>query len=220
MAGAWEKINQQRVLVVILTREIVSTAWAFGFKNLQIPNGTYTGLSGMPFAMARNTGCQKLLELGWEFCCFVDDDTIPPPDAIIKLTAHNLPIVSGLYYRRNPPIVPVMLKNTAGGRQWVTEFKVPDLLEVDYVGAGCLLIKKEVLLALPPISPRDHWFEWNVNSYDLPEKERMSEDFKFCDHARAHGFRIYVDTSVQCRHIGYGESRVGGQFVPAELLLS
>lgn len=217
MAGSWELINQQRVLVVVLTREITSTAWAFGFRNLQIP-GTFTGLVGMPFDHARNTGCQKLLELGWEWVFFLDDDTIPPPDAIIKLMSHKLPIVSGVYYRRSNPICPVMLKETQKGRMWITEFNVPDMLEVDFVGSGCLLIHRDVLTSLPPLSPKCHWFEWRVDRKDLPEKDRMSEDFTFCQHARNHGYKIYVDTTVQCRHIGLGESRVGGYFVPAELL--
>jgi hypothetical protein len=69
MAGAWELSNNPTVLVVILTRELTSVAWAFGFKNLIIP-GTFTGLSGMPFDHARNVGCQKTLELGYDYCLF------------------------------------------------------------------------------------------------------------------------------------------------------
>lgn len=212
MPGAWELLDQQRVLVAILTREFTTAAWSFGFKQLQIP-GTYTGLSGMPYDHARNTGCQKLLELGWEYLFFLDDDTIPPPDAILRLMAHRQPIVSGVYYRRNPPIVPVMLKETPTGRNWITEFKSPDLMEVDYVGAGCLLIHRDVLTKLAP-----PWFDWRVDRYDLPDTARMSEDFRFCQYARENGYKILVDTSVQCRHVGLGESRPGGVFVPAELM--
>jgi hypothetical protein len=212
MPGAWEIINQQRVLVVILTREVTSAAWAFGFRNLNIP-GSYTGLSGMPYDHARNTGCQKLLEIDWEYVFFLDDDTIPPPDAITRLMAHKVPIVSGVYYRRSPPITPVMLREDAGSRTWITQFKVPDLMEVDYVGAGCLLIHRDVLTTLPP-----PWFDWRVDRYDLPPPQRMSEDFRFCQYARENGYKILVDTSVQCRHVGLGESRVGGEFIPAELI--
>jgi hypothetical protein len=37
MAGSWELINQNRVLTAILTRESVTSTWAMGFRNLQIP---------------------------------------------------------------------------------------------------------------------------------------------------------------------------------------
>ena len=83
MAGSWEIIQNQQVLVVILTREITSVAWALGFRALQIP-GSYTCLSGMPFDHARNVGCQKLLELGWEWCFRGDTlvETISGPKKI------------------------------------------------------------------------------------------------------------------------------------------
>lgn len=217
MAGAWEIQNQERVLVAILTRELVTTAWSFGFRNLQIP-GTFTGLSGMTFDHGRNTACKKLLELDWEWLFFLDDDVIPPSDTILRLLKHKLPIVSGLYYRRNNPICPVMLKEVEGGRQWISEFKVPDLLEVDYVGAGCLLIHKSVLLKLPPLSPKCHWFEWRCDRSDLTEKERMSEDFTFCWHARSHGYKIYVDTSILCKHAGLSQAVAPGKIEPLELM--
>ncbi len=215
MSGAWE--IQPQVLVVILTKETVTTAWSFGFKNLQIP-GTYTGLSGMPFDHARNVGCQKLLELGWDYLFFLDDDVIPPPDAILRMMAHKQPIVSGIYYRRNSPIFPVMLRNTDSGRQWITEYKIPDLIEVDFVGAGCLLIHRDVIANLPPINQKCRWFEWRCDREDLPNEQRMSEDFTFCEHARNHGYKILVDTSIQCKHAGHSESKFPGELTPLELL--
>lgn len=217
MPAAWEISNQQRVLTVILTRETTSTAWASGFRNLRIP-GTHVFLTGMPFDHARNVGCQKLLEFGWEWLFFLDDDVIAPSDAIEKLVSRNAPIISGLYYRRSPPIAPVMLRENKNERTWISEFKVPDLMPVDYVGAGCLLIHRDVLKNLPPLSSKCHWFEWRVDRADLPVTERMSEDFAFCKHARNHGYKIIMDTSVQCRHAGLGESRTGGQFIPLELV--
>jgi len=210
MSGSWE--IQPQVLVVILTRESTTTAWAFGFRNLYIP-GTYTGLSGMPFDHARNTGCLKTLELGFDYCFFLDDDIIPPSDTIVRLMNHNLPIVSGMYYRRSSPICPVMMRNVPGGKQWISEFKTPDLMEVDYVGAGCLLIHSSVLKAVP-----QPWFDWRCDRYDLPELERMSEDFAFCENAKKHGFKTFVDTSIQCKHAGFSESKFPGQLTPLELI--
>lgn len=217
MAASWEIQAGKQVLVVILTREMSSTAWAFGFRNLIIP-GTYTGLSGMPFDHARNVGCKKVLENGFEWLFFLDDDIIAPPDTIPRLMAHKQPIVSGLYYRRNSPIVPVMLRKKPEGTTWVTEFKVPDLIEVDYVGAGCLLIHNSVLRKLPPINQTNHYFDWRVDRVDLPEKERISEDFAFNDHAQKHGYKILVDTSIGCKHCGLSESKMPGTLEPLALM--
>lgn len=215
MTGSWE--IQPQVLVAILTKETTTTAWAFGFKNLQIP-GSFVGYSGMTFDHGRNTACKKLLELGWDYIFFLDDDVIPPPDAILRLINHKVPIISGIYYRRNLPITPVMLRNIPEGRQWVTEYPTNTLIEVDFVGAGCFLIHRSVLESLPPLSPKCHWFEWRCDREDLPASQQMSEDFAFCEHARNHGYKIMVDTSVQCKHVGFCESKLPGTLSPLELL--
>jgi hypothetical protein len=221
MPASWEQINtapinHNRVLGCILTRETVSTAWAFGFRNIHMPNGAWTALSGMPFGHARDTGGLKLLELGWEWLFFLDDDVICPPDTILKLLSHNKPIVSGVYYRRYAPLAPVMLLDSANGPQWITEYPANSLIKVDYVGAGCLLIHRSVLESLPPLSTSAHWFEWRCNRTDLPHLEKTSEDFTFCKHARNHGFEIFVDTSIQCVHCGLGSSSIEG-FKPLEI---
>jgi hypothetical protein len=197
-------------------------AWAVGFRNLVIP-GSFTCLSGMPFGHARNTGCLKLLELGWDWLFFLDSDVILPHDAIPRLMAHRKPIVSGLYYRRNNPICPVMLRNNPeGGRTWITEYKIPDLMEVDFVGSGCLLIHRDVIMAMKPVVGNtncNRWFEWKVDREDLDPKERMSEDFSFCERARKElAVKIFVDTSVQCKHVGFSESKLPGQLTPLELM--
>jgi glycosyltransferase involved in cell wall biosynthesis len=219
MAGSWEIANQNRVLVCTLTRELVTTTWAMNFRNLQIP-GTYTFVSGMPFDHARNTGCQKVLELGWEWLFFLDDDLLVPPDTIYRLMAHKLPIVSGLYYRRASPLVPVMLreKEDKSGYDWITQYQDNALVECDLVGSGCLLIHRDTLLNMPPVSKDCRWFEWRCDKPDLPANERTSEDFTYIRHLRKNGMKVYCDTSVKCRHVGFSES-FGGQLKPLELKL-
>lgn len=216
MAGSWELINQNRVLVCTLTRELVSTTWAMNFRNLQIP-GTYTFVSGMPFDHARNTGCQKLLEIGWEWLFFLDDDILCPNDIILKLMSHKLPIVSGLYYRRAEPLVPVMLKeDPENSYKWITQYAKDSLVEVDLVGAGCLLIHRDLLLSMPPVSKDNRWFEWRCDKDDLPQYEKTSEDFTFIRHLRKNNVKVYVDTSQVCKHVGLSES-VNGKLKPLEL---
>lgn len=214
MAGAWE-YKKPDVLVALLTRELVSTAWAIGFRNLQMGNGSYYFMTGMPFDHARNSACEKALECDFQWLMFLDDDVIPPPDAFFRLAGRDKDIISGLYIRRNDPIAPVMLRESPSGPQFVDSFTAGDLLDVDLVGAGCLLIRRKVIETM-----KTPWFEWLVDRKDIPPEDRCSEDFAFCRAARRAGFKIYVDTSVQCRHVGVGKSELangGFSFTPMNL---
>jgi hypothetical protein len=208
MPGAWE-IARPAVLPIILTRETVTTAWAASYRRIQLPPGSHEPvfLSGMPFDHARNRGVELALEGGFRHVFFVDDDVIMPPEACLRLLENNLPIVSGLYYRRNVPIAPVAIRLSVDekGQQvstWVTEFQDGALFECDLVGAGCLLINTDVFRKMP--AP---WFEWLCDRKDLPKGEQFSEDFSFCRKAkRTHGYKIVVDTRVKCQHAGYGKA--------------
>ncbi len=188
--------------------------WAFGLRRLQVP-GVVVGLAGMPYDHARNQACIQALQNGFQYVFFLDSDVIAPPDTIFRLMRHNLPIVSGLYCRRSPPhAIPVMLKEG----KWVTSFPKDSLIEVDLVGAGCLLINTQVLRSMPQHRPGKHWFDWQVDIKGTglaPDGECTSEDFVFNIHARANGFPSYVDTSVICKHVGLAEAGVG-TFTPVE----
>jgi len=159
--------------------------------------------------------CQTAIEGGFKYLFMLDSDVIPPRDAVLRLMSRNLPIVSGLYCRRSPPHgVPVAQK----GGQWVTQFAHGSCFEVDVVGAGCLLIRRDVLEAVAknPQRPGHVWFDWRVNYQGLrPREECMSEDFTFNLHAKKLGFPTYLDTSVVCRHVGLA-SATYASFVPCE----
>lgn len=143
----------------------------------------------------------------FDYLFFLDSDVVAPPDTVTRLIKTGHPIVSGVYCRRSPPQgLPVM---QAGG-DWVRE--LPDkgkdpIIEVDVVGAGCLLIHRSILENLPPQRRHKPWFDWRADMAGIPDSPPpLSEDFAFCLHARAHGHRIMVDTSIRCKHIGLAES--------------
>lgn len=104
----------------------------------------------------------------------VEADTIPPLDAIPKLSAHNKDVVGALYRYRSPdaPIV-------AWPKASITE----GLCEVEGMGTGCVLLS---LKALKSFS----FFDWDVLDADWPMYETL----------RLNGFKIYLDTDLVCKH--------------------
>lgn len=203
MPGAWEE-QKPTVLVATLTRETVTTMWARAYRLLAFPpGGDFMFMSGAPFDHARNLCVKKCLDMGFSHLFFLDDDIVLPWDAILRLMNRNLDIVSGIYYRRHPPILPVMLKDTPPNPQYLGEgVTFGDLIEADLVGAGCLLIKRHVLEAMRGPT-KERWFDWRCDWFDRPEYERCSEDFAFCREAKKLGFKIHVDTGVQAIHGGH-----------------
>lgn len=231
MPGYWEiKAQRPNVLCAILTRETVTTKWAASFRRLQLPpNSSETFISGMPFGHARNTAVESVLKHGFEWLFFLDDDVCAPPDTVPRLLAHNRDVISGVYYRRAPvgpnkSMPPVMLKyKNKDEAEWVTQWDPPgSLIEVDLVGAGCLLVNRRIFERLPR-----PWFTWELEP-DITKWIRQgmgteqdqpihSEDFSFCRRVRRElNLPIAVDTSIQCEHIGLGSSGAHG-YAPASL---
>lgn len=211
MPGAWELRQSASVLCAILHVDQTTMPWSLGFRNLQIPGGILP-LAGMPYDMGRNMACQAVLNGEFQWLFFLDSDVIPPADTIHRLIKHGLPIASGVYHRRSPPAgIPVMMKPVG---QWVASYPANSLIEVDVVGAGCLLIHRSVIEKLrdnpDPKRPGKLWFDWRVDMRGhAPDLECLSEDFSFCMRAKQLGFKTMVDTSIQCRHVGLAEATFG-----------
>jgi GT2 family glycosyltransferase len=125
---------------------------------------------------------------------FLDDDVFPPPDAIVRLLKHKAPIVSGLYYERRQEHRPIII-DTPKGRDGKLRFylryrhKAPRnrLLACDVVPAGCLMIERSVFQRL-----QRPWFHID---------KKFGEDVYFSLCARKAGYKILVDTGVDCLHL-------------------
>lgn len=214
---AWE--IPPSVFVYTLSVEMTTMAWARGLRQLIIPGPLQDVhfISGMPYDHGRNTAMMRFLESGADYAFSLDSDVIPPRDAILRLISRGKPVISGVYARRSPPVgIPVMIRNG----QWVTEYPPKSLIEVDVVGAGCLLVHRSVVEKLPPSDPKrgKHWFDWRVDMQSLTNdhSEAMSEDFMFCKAVRTKlGIPIVVDTSVITKHVGLAEA-LPGHFGPID----
>lgn len=213
MPLSWELVNNPSVLCAIIHTEFTSIEWAKHFRKLLIPGPFQEPLllAGMPYDHARNSACQHFLNSPAEWLFFLDSDVAVPHDGVVRLLRHGQPLISGMYARRSPPhAIPVMLKDGV----WITEYPRGHLIEVDLVGAGCLLIHRTVLERLPPQRPGKHWFDWRVDMRGILEPGQcLSEDFTFNAWCRQHGFHVMVDTSVHCKHIGLAEA-MHGAFAP------
>jgi len=127
-----------------------------------------------------------------DYLIMIDDDMILPPDTIVKLLAHNKPIVAPLFHHRRAPFKAVMMNyaNGSGKMEYVpTEPKKP-LQEVDAVGFGVVCI--DVNRVLRKVNRPFFWME-----------PKYGEDVYFCHKAKQEAkARIFVDTTIDVAHIG------------------
>lgn len=198
--GAWELEHKgPRVCVSIpILGMTVSINWARALRQMQWPDGTDSYIiTGLPWGPARNKCVEHVLANNYSHILYMDVDTVPPADGLLKLLDHNLDIVSGLYYTKFEPVRPVAYKagiDPEGNpiKLPLPPFQLGDLLEVDYVGMGFCLIHRRVFEAMPP-----PWYEWTL---DVHQPRGASEDFEWCHKARGLGFHIHLATRVQCEH--------------------
>ena len=183
-------------------------------------------------AANRNIAANNLLKEGadWIFTC--DDDMFYPQDVLIRLIENNKDIISGLYVGRSIPYPIMAFQPYKKLYKTIrhTDFTIGDILEVVGVGGGCVLIKKGVFEKIPApwySMPPIIWMRvltWLHKQLDLGLTTRelprellpdlkdirpdawdggvAGEDIYFCLLAGEFGYKIYLDTGVQCAHVG------------------
>ena len=88
----------------------------------------------------------------------------------------------------------------------------PPRQEIARAGTGFLRVHRTVLEKMKDVGPSNaNWSqhyvnhgsdEWEFFPVGVVNKEFLSEDWYFCDRARALGFKIMLDTRIQLRHEG------------------
>jgi hypothetical protein len=136
-------------------------------------------------AANRNTLIDRFLtQPQLEWILFVDSDMTPDPETTCQLLSHNVDVVGALYYSRDGKYMPMYgeLPDQRGGRT------TTGLRKVDWVGTGCMLIRKKVLEAMQP-----PYMEFLAPG--------IAEDVYFCRKAMNLGFGVYVDTAHCVGHM-------------------
>jgi GT2 family glycosyltransferase len=146
---------------------------------------------GTDFANNRNKLAAQALERGSEWILYLDDDHAFGEDHLMRLLSHEQPIVASLYTGRARPFKPIAYDWVSDDEGW-TPIELQgrgegDLVEVDGVGTGGMLIRSEVFHKMP-----EPWFE---------KTKVGSEDLEFCKKARALGFPVYVDLGAPMAHM-------------------
>lgn len=145
---------------------------------------------------ARTELVDNFLETDCNYLMFIDDDNPPKPDDLNNLIELDLPIVSGLYFRRNPPYEPIIMAERKNG---IGTERRPDLyrnkdgkpFKVHSTGMGFMLIKREVFAKMK---------ELGIPLFEI--RGSVGEDIWFCLQARQAGYDILIAPDVEIAHLG------------------
>jgi hypothetical protein len=147
----YENALPQAIVVGVPTFGMVSIQWHVSVFGMRAPMNralAWYHVVGREVGDARNEIVQHALAhvgAGGERAShvfFIDDDTLPPPDALISLLGRKLPIVSALYFAKTAHPQPLMLAEKLGG---VIDTWEPGSLVPCYAhGMGCTLIELRV----------------------------------------------------------------------------
>ncbi len=142
--------------------------------------------------------CIDFLKGGEDFWCSMDDDN-PPINNPLDLVELDLDLIGFP--------TPVWHNKIKGNRPWY--FNALDwvekeqayqphkdtngLQEVDAVGSGCFLVKREVILALKDQQP--FMRQWNQDG-----TVDIGGDFSFCQKVKKAGFKVWTHYGYPCHH--------------------
>lgn len=166
--------------------------------------------SGPSVASARNKVVARFLDSGRDWLYMTDTDTVFTKDTVERLQRRNKQIISGLVYVGGETPFPMMYQKIADAsielgmyhvkQEWIrAAWKRGEVLRVDGVGAGALLVHRDVYLEVKKrLQLPVPWYqETSVG------KSVMGEDFTFCQRVAECGFEIFVDTEVRVGHMKY-----------------
>lgn len=152
----------------------------------------------------------------------IDCDIIFTANDISRLLSHDLPLVYGIYPKKEDVCAPCLCTLT-------NEQPEPDangLVEVRRCGRGFMLVKRELLEAMkednggPALRYHNHGeVQWNFfesgpitgefstqgegnDAGGFQLREWVSEDWMFCDRARSLGYKVYADSRIVLGHEG------------------
>lgn len=198
---------QIKVSVCIPCQDTVMTPFAISLvRMVGVTIATYDNIEvqvlwdqGTVISSQRNGLARHALNVGADYCLWLDSDMMFPEDLLVRLLRHRKPIVACNYATRRLPITTVAFRdpteNSPMNRVYTDDYAT-GLEPVAAIGMGAMLVETDVYRKLP--EPWHH-FEW-----DKATNEDNGEDIYFCRAARAAGYEILVDhdTSKLVSHVG------------------
>ncbi len=208
MDKTYEKVNHKRKVFLAIptvksgiTPGLVSALiyWYLDVPSVELNKPPHIPENLFPLDNARNTTIKEFLELDYDYLWWVDDDIVPPLDALEKMvntleqndeidalgaTCFSMKSDNGEYFP-----YPVTLRYNDDKKYEV--YVGQGIEEVDAVGGACVMVKRRLYEAIE----RPYEFEYHRDG-----TLALTCDFVIWQKAQKAGFKLFVDFSILCDH--------------------
>lgn len=192
-----------KTLIAIPCMDMVPYKFTESLLYLTKPEGTTVGFKPNSLIYdSRNILSLYAIENGFDNVMWIDSDMVVPKNALTKLEAYGMDMVTGLYVKRHEPVAPVIydvLEEPARGEDGKLQGNIRPFHEypqnaffpVAGCGFGCVMTSVKLL--------KEVWDKYGPAFTPYPW---AGEDLSFCYRVNQLGYQIYCDSSVSCGHVG------------------
>ena len=150
-----------------------------------------------PYVQNLHICMHDFLNGGEDFWISMDDDNPPQnnPLDLIQLDLDLIGLPTPVWHNSTPGDRPYYLNalDSRGEDGYAPHEPCDGLQEVDCIGSGCFVVKREVMMALQDQQP--FMRQWRQDG--LVER---GGDFSFCEKVKAKGFKIWAHYDYLCHH--------------------
>jgi len=191
-----------KLAILVPTRDTVHSQFAYCLAQLikttsEVGIDTYLFFDSSTILLNQR---EKLIENAKDIKCdyvlWLDSDMMFPSTTALRLLAHNKDIVACNYLKRSKPLKTVAYTDLTNWDSWLPLEPKDDLVKVEGVGMGCMLMKTEIFSSL-----QKPYFEF---TYKGDTQDWYGEDFMLLTKLRLNEFNVYIDTilSMDIKHLG------------------
>jgi hypothetical protein len=200
-SSMWE-VKPLKLSILVPTRDTVHSQFAYCLTqlyNLTREAGIDAYLffdSSTILLNQRNNLVKKAKEVNSDYILWLDSDMTYLATTALRLLEHNKDIVACNYSKRTKPLKTVAYTNLNDWDSWVPMEPQDELVKVEGVGMGCMLMKLDIFEKL-----QKPYFEFR---YKEDTQDYFGEDFILLGKLREQGYDIYIDTvlSMDIKHLG------------------
>jgi hypothetical protein len=206
----WEGLPT-KLAILVPTRDTVHSHFAYSLAQLmattkQAGIDVYLFFDSSTILLNQR---EKLIEqaksINADFVLWLDSDMIFPSTTALRLLRHNKDIVGCNYRKRSKPLTTVAFKSISDWSSHLPLEPTEDLVEVEGVGMGCIMMKTEIFRTIPK-----PYFFFTIKE---DTQDWFGEDFNLQIVLRNKGYKVLIDTllSLDVKHIGmfaYGNENI------------